>query len=116
MNDIDLSYLNEVTGGSAEIIKEMLVLFLKETPEQIEVLREKSEQKEWDSVKAEAHKLKPTFLYVGVSDIHMKLGKVEAYAKERVNLDEISTLIEEVEIGFKNMKPSLEAKIEEATL
>ena len=34
-SELDLTYLEEVTGGSSEMIVEMLKLFLNDTPDQL---------------------------------------------------------------------------------
>lgn len=108
---IDLSYLEEVTGGSTDLIKEMLELFLSETPQQIQSIQEKCRLKEWQSVSAEAHKLKPTFLYVGLKDANEKLVKIEHGARNNQNLDELIELINLVEEEFNNVKPEINGLI-----
>lgn len=111
MSDIDLSYLEEVTGGSTEIIQEMLTLFLEDTPNQIASLLEETQNENWDNVKAEAHKLKPTFMYVGMSESHQKLSEVESCARDKVDLDTIPALLKSVESHFVSIKPKIEAKL-----
>ncbi len=108
---IDLSYLEEVTGGNTDIIKEMLELFLSETPQQIQLIQEKCKLKEWQGVSAEAHKLKPTFLYVGLQESNEKLTKIEHGARNNQNLDELIELINSVEREFNSTKPEVKALI-----
>tara|TARA_R110002049_G_scaffold99635_7_gene242574 strand:+ start:812 stop:1165 length:354 start_codon:yes stop_codon:yes gene_type:complete len=110
---IDLSYLKEVTGGSTEIIQEMLELFLSETQGQIEQLKEKCTASEWEDVKAEAHKLKPTFLYVGLKDIHAKLEAIESNARNKENLKDLSILINSVEKEFNSVKGEVKDLIQQ---
>jgi len=107
---IDLSYLEEVTGGSEEIIKEMLELFLMDTPAQISLIMKNCERKNWDVVRAEAHKLKPSFLYVGLSEAHKKLGELEANARNRVDLENMSEKINFVDSCFKEVYSELKLK------
>lgn len=108
---IDLSYLEEVTGGSTDLIKEMLELFLSDTPQQIQLIQEKCRLKEWQSIRAEAHKLKPTFLYVGLKDANEKLVKIEHGARNNQNQDELIELINSVEEKFNSVKPEVKALI-----
>ncbi len=97
---IDLSYLNEITGYESEVMVEMIDLFLEETPKQIAILRESFKQEDWYQLGAEAHKLKPTFLYVGLSELNELTLKLEQFAKDRQNLDQIESMIEVLELGF----------------
>ena len=108
---IDLSYLEEVTGGSTDIIKEMLELFLRDTPQQIQSIQENCRLQVWENVSAEAHKLKPTFLYVGLKDSNEKLTKIEHGARNNQNLDELLELINSVEEEFNNTKPEVNTLI-----
>ena len=110
--NIDLSYLEEVTGGSTEIIKQLLELFLDETPDQIQKLYEKCSMSEWEQVRAEAHKLKPTFLYVGLQNAHELLGQVEHGARNREYLDKLADMIKSVEEEFNKVKPEVNSIIQ----
>lgn len=92
--ELDLTYLEEVTGGSEEIIKEMLELFLNDTPQQIALIKENSEKKNWDVVRSEAHKLKPSFLYIGLMDAHKKLEELETNARTGEGLENVSEKID----------------------
>ncbi len=104
---IDLSYLNEITGFESEIMVEMIDLFLEETPKQIAIIRESFEQENWYQLGAEAHKLKPTFLYVGLSKLNELTLDMEKFAKERRNLDQIAEMIQELEQGYGEVIPAL---------
>lgn len=101
---IDLSYLEEVTGGSNEIIQEMLELFLNETPQQLLLLQEKCKASDWENIKAEAHKLKPTFSYVGLHSSYENLIAIENNARNKEGLSEIQILIDAVEKEFNSVK------------
>lgn len=101
---VDLSYLEEVTGGSNEIIQEMLKLFLNETPKQLQLLKEKCKISDWENIKAEAHKLKPSFSYVGLHSSYENLVTIESYARNKEKLSEIQLLVEAVEKDFNSVK------------
>ena len=111
--NIDLTYLTEITGGESSIMAEMIGLFLEETPKQIQLLKEHHENQDWALLGAEAHKLKPTFLYVGLSGLNELTVKVEKSAKNKVELDKLKALIEEIDTGFKSIQSSLKEKLSE---
>ncbi len=112
-NSLDLSYLEEITGGDVEVIIEMITLFLDETPAQLELLKEKAANKDWDSVAAGAHRVRPTFLYVGSLELHKKTSDVERLSKKRERLNLISGYIDSLEKGFNEIKGSLTNKKKE---
>jgi hypothetical protein len=47
MGKIDLSYLENMSGGDNAMIIEMIELFLKETPLHLDNLKEANEKLEW---------------------------------------------------------------------
>jgi HPt (histidine-containing phosphotransfer) domain-containing protein len=84
---IDLSYLREVTGDDNDIIQEMLELFINDTPQALKGLQEKYEASDWDSVRAVAHKIKPSFMFVGLQNFHNKLTSIENNAREKTSIN-----------------------------
>lgn len=110
---VDLTYLKEITGGADFIIKEMLELFLSETPQQLDIMEKKCQNEEWDRVRAEAHKVKPTFLYVGLQAAYENIGTIEMSAKNEENLDSIAGLIDTVQKEFQNVAPEVKSLIKE---
>jgi len=86
---LDLSYLKDMCGDSAEFIIEMIDLFKVQTPVYIEELEQAVANKDWAKVSASAHKMKPTFVYVGREDAKEFLQSIEDNAKELKNLDQV---------------------------
>ncbi len=109
-NNIDLSYLYEITGGNKGVIHEMISLFLVETPKQFALLREHTAKEDWKKVGLEAHKLKPTFLYVGLNNFYNEAEELEKSAKEERDLDQVSAKIDELEKGFLSVHDALVEK------
>ncbi len=105
---IDLTYLTEITAGDNDVMAEMIELFLAETPKQIELLKEYHEKEDWPQVGAEAHKLKPTFLYVGLSELNELTLQLEQRAKNKEGLGDIEGFIKKIEEGYKSVVNDLE--------
>jgi HPt (histidine-containing phosphotransfer) domain-containing protein len=82
----------------------MLKLFLNETPKQLQLLKEKCKASEWESIKAEAHKLKPSFSYVGLHSSYENLVAIENNARNEEKLPETQRLVETVEKDFNSVK------------
>jgi len=73
---LDLSYLKDMSGDSAEFIIEMLDMFKAQTPIYMTELEQALADKDWSKVSAAAHKIKPTFSYVGREDAKDHMQKI----------------------------------------
>ena len=73
---LDLSYLREMSGDSADFMIEMLDAFQKQTP----IYMDTSEC---------AHKMKPTFFYVGRVDVRDHMQEIERNSRELKDIDKI---------------------------
>jgi HPt (histidine-containing phosphotransfer) domain-containing protein len=113
MGKIDLSYLEDITSGESDIIIEMIDLMLNETPKHLANLREALDEEDWNGIGAEAHKLKPMFLYVGLTDLNEVAQKLEHSGKKEENFQEIPGLIKDLEVGFSEVINELQEKREE---
>ncbi len=112
-SELDLSYLEEVTGGNSEMIVEMLRLFVNDTPDQLSNIERNVKDGDWDAVRAEAHKLKPTFQYVGMDGTHLLVAEVETKARNREQIERIPELVDSIIQNFNDVLGSLESKIKE---
>ncbi len=87
---IDLSYLNEISGGSAEFIVEMIDVFIDQTPQYFESLKTSIENKDWKGTGDAAHKIKPTLAFIGAEDAKSAMADIERSARAGENLDDIA--------------------------
>ena len=92
-NLIDLSYLNEISDGSTELINDLVVLFFKQIPEYQNSLNDFYNKKEWESLSRIAHKAKSAILMVGMTDLANDLKKLEENTKEGRNINEYKEII-----------------------
>jgi HPt (histidine-containing phosphotransfer) domain-containing protein len=96
---LDLSYLRDMSGDSAEFIIEMIDMFKQQTPLYIEDLQQALLEKDWAKVASCAHKMKPTFSYVGREDAKEHMQLMEHSARDLNNIEELPKLFLEVQ-GF----------------
>lgn len=94
--DLDLSYLREMSGDSAEFMIEMLDTLVEQIPVYLEDLQRAVDAKEWKAASEFAHKVKPTFYYVGREDIRDYMQVIERNAKEEVDVDSIPSALQEI--------------------
>ena len=94
---LDLSYLREMTGDSTEFIIEMIDVFKEQTPLYIAELQQALDAKDWARLANCAHKIKPTFAYLGREDAKDHMQLIEHGARE-ASIDEafLNSACEEV--------------------
>jgi predicted NUDIX family NTP pyrophosphohydrolase/HPt (histidine-containing phosphotransfer) domain-containing protein len=73
----NLTYLEEVAMGSKEFMIEMIDRFLEQTGDSLELLRQSLDSGNPEEMRRLAHKLKPTFVIVGVQKIFESLKVIE---------------------------------------
>jgi len=92
---LDLSYLSDMSGDSAEFMIEMIDMFKSQTPLYIADLAGAIKAKDWEKAAGFAHKIKPTLSYVGREDARGHLQHIETSARDQKNLDEMPQAFEE---------------------
>ncbi len=107
---LDLSYLREMSGDSAEFIIEMIDMFKQQTPLYMADLEQAVKQQDWVKVSGFAHKIKPTFTYVGRNDAKDHMQAMEHNARDLKDLDQIPSAFEEV----KNLVEVLYHQLDQA--
>ncbi|WP_372904899.1 response regulator [Rhodohalobacter sp.] len=79
---LDLNNLYELTGGDEDLLKEIMELFLSQTPDLMSKIITHFNSSEYDKVKEFSHTLKPTFTYVGMEKATELTEKIESMAGE----------------------------------
>jgi signal transduction histidine kinase/FixJ family two-component response regulator len=92
---IDIDHINNFTSGDPVFIKQLVDIFLKRTPEYMDELKSAVDNKDWTQIKTMAHKVKPTFTYVGMGGFTEKVGSIEDYAIKK-DIDTIYKIMDEV--------------------
>jgi PAS domain S-box-containing protein len=107
----NLSFLREMSDDNDSFIKDFIVLFLHNAPESIKMLQVHLKNKEWEAMRMLAHKIKPSFNYLGLKELYSAAATIEDYAKQGINLDEISALVEKIvnvcTIAFKELEADI---------
>lgn len=108
---LDLSYLREMSGDNTEFIIEMIDVFKEQTPIYMADLADAVSKQDWVRVSSCAHKIKPTFAYLGREDAKEHMQEMEHTAREG-NVDGVAIASAYAEIaGFMNV---LYRQLEEA--
>ena len=92
----NLTFLKEMSDDNDSFIRDFINLFMQNAPESLAQLQQHLRQKEWEQIRQVAHKIKPSFNYLGLKELHEAAAKIEDYARQGIHLDEIPALIEKI--------------------
>lgn len=94
---IDLTYLDEISGGDKDFILEIVHLFKEQMPESIEEMKAHLEKNDNVKIGEVAHKAKPSAIYIGNKTLEQRLRELQDL-KEGNNIPEgTEAKIKEVE-------------------
>ncbi len=94
---INLNYLKQIAEGNEAFIIEMIEMFLNKTPEAISEMHSHFRNKNWEEFKKVAHRIKPSFGFMGMQEIQQALSKVELMSDTELREPEVDELLVEVE-------------------
>lgn len=108
----NFDYLNALARSNPRFTDEMKRLFLAECPEELDELEQAIVKKDFDAIRAIAHKIKSTIVFVGLDlMIGKELEEMESHAEKQVNLSRIKKLFAVVnEASMKAIEELNEAK------
>jgi signal transduction histidine kinase/CheY-like chemotaxis protein len=90
----DLSYLKQRTKSNQKLFVEMISLYLEQTPTILSTIKQSDADKDWPSLYKAVHKLIPSFAIMGINaDFENMAKKVQEYASNEQNVDEIPSLV-----------------------
>lgn len=94
--EISLAYLKDIADGSQEFMVEMIDIFLHQTPGYLAQLETSIEKKDWTTVAEIAHKVRPTFTFIGVDQLTQIMASIEQKARTGEDLASISKIFNEI--------------------
>ncbi len=110
---LNLAYLKEMSGDNAEFMIEMLDTLLEQIPSYLDDLKAAIAANDWPATSAFAHKVKPTFYYVGREDLRDFVQKIEVNAKELLGLAEMQNAMNTLDAEMKVLNTQIvQAKLE----
>ena len=93
MKHTDLTYLRKLSNGSDDFIKQMLTLFIEQTPDALQRMEKYTKEQNWELLGKVAHKMKPSILFVGIKELENEMKIVEEYASENSNTNELPGMV-----------------------
>lgn len=110
-DNLDQNYLNEFYQGDVERARVLFGLFLQVIDKEVMTLVKHFEEGDWNAFAKQAHKIKPNFAMVGLTDLSqiMKIYEGATYdesVRQKINR-EIHNLSEKLENGRKIVENEL---------
>jgi CheY-like chemotaxis protein len=94
----DLTYLKRITKSNPNLMMEMILLYLEQTPVILSTMNQSVEEKDYTSLYKAVHKLIPSFAIMGIgADFENMAKKLQGYAIKQENLDEIPDLVLQID-------------------
>lgn len=114
--EISMTYLHDIADGSNEFMIEMIDIFLHQTPAYIEEIDAAIISADFSVMAEIAHKVRPTFAFIGVEEATIAMAEIENLARSGKNLeliraefDRIKPMIGSVFIKLQEIKADLSA-------
>jgi HPt (histidine-containing phosphotransfer) domain-containing protein len=94
---VNLDYLTQLSKGNTKFVKEMVKIFLSENPEEINALENGIQRRDFDAIKATAHKLRSTIPFIGLDKvIEKEVSQMEELAESRSGIEKMETLFSKI--------------------
>ena len=109
---VDLTYLKKRTKEDPVLIREMISLYLQQTPPLINQMKQGLHDKDWDSVYTAAHKMIPSFSIMGINkDFEDTARKIQEYSNSKKHLDEMPEMVLQLETVCSKACEELEEEL-----
>jgi HPt (histidine-containing phosphotransfer) domain-containing protein len=110
----DMTFLNKISGGDVNFIREMVSTFKEVGPEYIITANDLLGRKDFSALGKETHRMIPGVSFLGAKKLESELMLIEEYTKKQTHLDEVPQLVEEVEKIILKLIQSLENDFSES--
>lgn len=105
---IDLQYLKRVAANEPDFIRDMIAIFLKRVPEAAADIRKGIVDGNIELVWQSAHRIKPTFSYMGMTETSALAAKIEKLYKTTPDKTEAEELLTTIENNFNIARSLIE--------
>jgi HPt (histidine-containing phosphotransfer) domain-containing protein len=91
-NVCDLNYLSELMGGKKHLIEEIMDVFLKQVPEELQSINDAIEKINYAAIKGVAHTMKSSVSIMGISVLIPILQEMEDLGSNGTSIEKIKEL------------------------
>ncbi len=107
MNKLDLTYLNEISGGDKNFIREMLDLFVASTANEVNQFDALLNNADYDKINSLAHKMKAPIQMLGASQLFETVKTIETIGRDKQGLEQLPNLIGSVKTEIEDLKEEI---------
>jgi PAS domain S-box-containing protein len=94
----NLDYMAARTKKNPVLMREMMRLFLEQTPVLINHLKEASIANDWETIQSSAHKLIPSFAIVGIKkEFEKDAQTIQDYSSRKIDIESIREMVNKIE-------------------
>ena len=94
--NINLDYLETMTGSDADMMNQMLHMLIDEIPSEIIKMQESVASKDWEEIFQISHKLKTTLAFIGNNDMTSLNKTIEHCSRNRVEIIDIPPMVQQL--------------------
>lgn len=98
---VDVSMLYDISGNDISYVHTMVQTFLKNMPVTLQKIEQSLREKDWENLYKLAHYAKSSLSVIKITDMLEWVMKVEANAKNKVNLDALPGLVEKIQEKYQ---------------
>ena len=109
---LDAGYLTQFYGNDVSRAAMMFQVFIQVIDGEIETLQKYKEAEDWNAFSAQAHKIKPNFMMVGLAELSEMMKLFEGAKKEEELRKMISLQFNEVKGQVVNGKKLVERELQ----
>ena len=95
-NVCNLNYLSDTMGGKKSLIKEIMDVFIKQVPEELQFINDAITKTDYKTIKSYAHTMKSTVSIMGISILIPILQKMEDLGARAADMEQIKELNKEL--------------------
>jgi HPt (histidine-containing phosphotransfer) domain-containing protein len=108
---LDLSFLYELAGNDTVYIYEVIGLFLKNVPGNLNALETSVRTTDdYETIQRQAHALKSSAGIIKVNEMYDDLVVIESLAREKGDKNKITTRLDNILVNFKEALPLIVAE------
>jgi len=112
MENIDLTYLNEISEGDSSFIREMLDLYIITSALEVVQFDQLLIEENYEAIGLLAHKMKAPIQMLGASNLFEILKTLEHDGKNKTNIETFQNKINEVKVKINELTNNIRAILE----
>jgi HPt (histidine-containing phosphotransfer) domain-containing protein len=95
----NLDYLESISGGDQEFVKDMVQTFITNVPEELSKLKSLAASENWQQVGEDAHRFASSLLFLGLNALKKSANEIETMGLKEINVHLIPTMLDQLEKG-----------------